>query len=430
MKVTRRPVVLILGVVLLLTLPTAALGFPTPAVPGAAPADFTIHLRSRQFVPAPGLEAALEHHLATATGARLHAIAQLYGPLTLQERGDLAAQGVRLLRYIPQQGWLASIPNDVTVLRGLLGQRVRWFGQLQANDRLSPDVRQGQFGPWAVHPDGTVELVVTFFDDVDPAAARVALEPWGSAVPDSYPGGVKFVTRVARAQIPGLAQEDGVQWIAQVPPPKQTLNDGVRAVAGVETYHGDGFTGSGVVAAMWDAGYVGAHPDFGARVSQGDSTGAVHNHATHVAGTMAGAGAVNPAYEGMAPASNVVSYFWDNHLDDYPNAVNVRGARLSQNSWGYYSTNPSFCYRGAYIWDAPELDQIVRGYTGIEPLAEGIPVMFAAGNDQKKTDSCLNGSGYDTVTPPATAKNVISVGAINTNDSSMTSFSSWGPTND
>ena len=32
--------------------------------------------------------------------------------------------------------------------------------------------------------------------------------------------------------------------------------------------------------------------------------------------------------------------------------------------------------------------------------------------------------------PPSTAKNVISVGAIDSNDSSMTDFSSWGPVDD
>lgn len=429
MKRALRPVTLVLAMALLLTQPAGASVEPLAAAASAAP-GFTIHLRSRQFTPAPGLETALERRMAAVSGSKLHALVQLHGPPTLRERADFKAQGVDLLRYVPHQAWLASIPNDVSVLRRLLAQRVRFFGELAPNDRISPDVLRGQFGPWAARADGTVELVVTWFDDVDPSAARSALAARGGVVLDSYPAGVKFVVRIGRPDVQGLAREDGVQWIAQVPPPKQTLNDGARANSGVETYHGGGVTGSGVVAAMWDAGYVGSHPDFGARVSMGDATGSVHSHATHVAGTMAGAGAVNPLNEGMAPDSNVVSYYWDNHLSDYPDAVNIRGARLSQNSWGFYSNAPSFCYWGAYIWDAPELDQIVRGYLGLQSLEEGIPVMFAVGNDQKKTGACHSGSGYDTATPPATAKNVISVGAINTDDSSMTSFSSWGPTDD
>ena len=37
---------------------------------------------------------------------------------------------------------------------------------------------------------------------------------------------------------------------------------------------------------------------------------------------------------------------------------------------------------------------------------------------------------YNTITPPATAKNVITVGAINSNDSTIADFSSWGPVDD
>ncbi|MCK6550739.1 S8 family serine peptidase, partial [Myxococcota bacterium] len=70
------------------------------------------------------------------------------------------------------------------------------------------------------------------------------------------------------------------------------------------------------------------------------------------------------------------------------------GSRISSNSWGYISA-----YR--YDSSAQEFDRIVRDAqtaTGLQQLV----VVFAAGND---------GPGGNTVSSPATAKNVITVGA-------------------
>ena len=58
-------------------------------------------------------------------------------------------------------------------------------------------------------------------------------------------------------------------------------------------------------------------------------------------------------------------------------------------------------------------------------------MIFAAGDERDDGDcSIAANGGYECILPPATAKNIISVGAINSNDDSMTNFSSWGPTDD
>jgi hypothetical protein len=56
-----------------------------------------------------------------------------------------------------------------------------------------------------------------------------------------------------------------------------------------------------------------------------------------------------------------------------------------------------------------------------------IPITWAAGNE-RGYGTC--GIAYNTISPTATGKNAIIVGATNSNDDSMTSFSSWGPTDD
>ncbi len=112
-------------------------------------------------------------------------------------------------------------------------------------------------------------------------------------------------------------------------------------------------------------------------------------------------------------------------------AAYTGGARISNNSWGYTSGN-------SYNTDSQEHDRIVRDADSAATGNQELTVVFAAGN---------SGSGANTVRPPATAKNVITVaafendrqtgtdgcatdntGANNVND--VIGFSSRGPCSD
>lgn len=411
-----------------------------PADPalGQTPAlsDYTVHLKSREFTPPPGLETDLER-LLEAGQSRVHALVQLFGPARPEMRASLEAEGVKLLAYIPNYTWLASIPGDSDAVGRLVGDQLRWAGPILPDDRVDPGIREAGIGPWSVQEDGRADLLVKFFSDVALADVQAVVERHDGAVLGTYPGGNRFVVRLNPYVVPGLAQEDGVEWIVEVPPPKRALNDQVRSNARVDTVQSNTeLSGAGVVSSVWDGGDVDAnHTDFGGRVTVVDNQGAI-NHATHVAGTMAGSGALRSdlLYKGMAPSAPILSYYWDNNLVDHIDAINNRDADLSQNSWGYVPLVKVFCHYGQYIWDAREYDQIVRGYLDVgttqATLDKQISVQFAAGNDRNGSGPCISSSGFDTIGPPATAKNIVTVGAINTNDSSMTSFSGWGPMDD
>src|SRR5262245_15410929 len=86
--------------------------------------------------------------------------------------------------------------------------------------------------------------------------------------------------------------------------------------------------------------------------------------------------------------SNFSSTSWEN-------TAYGQGARISSNSWGF--TN---LFR--YDTNAQEYDRIVRDAQSGAAGNQQLIVVFAAGND---------GSGANTVSSPATAKNVITVGA-------------------
>jgi subtilase family protein/BACON domain-containing protein len=97
-----------------------------------------------------------------------------------------------------------------------------------------------------------------------------------------------------------------------------------------------------------------------------------------------GATAIFPCEGGNAPSPT-----------EWEDAAYSRGSRISSNSWGsnllaYYETM------------AQEYDSIVRDTQAGNPGNQQLAVVFAAGNF---------GPGADSVTTPATAKNVITVGA-------------------
>ncbi len=84
----------------------------------------------------------------------------------------------------------------------------------------------------------------------------------------------------------------------------------------------------------------------------------------------------------------------------WENTAYGQGARVSSNSWGFQTSTGGPVAR--YDTNAQEYDRIVRdAQSGVGGLQQ-LTVVFAAGND---------GSASNTVSSPATAKNVITVGA-------------------
>jgi hypothetical protein len=72
------------------------------------------------------------------------------------------------------------------------------------------------------------------------------------------------------------------------------------------------------------------------------------------------------------------------------------------------------------------IDAIVRG-----SLGSPFRIVWANGNERQGSRCDVEGYGdYYSTAPPAGAKNHITVGALNSNDDSMTYFSSWGPVDD
>jgi subtilisin family serine protease len=438
---------------------TVSLAAGAGATTGANPADekFRIHLKSRSFLPPQAKEvAAIKSNRGGAAGDQVHFLAQFAEIPDAAAQSKIASRGVKLVAYVTANTYVASSTvGGLGALESIEG--LRWAGPLEPADKIAPELARGNIGSWARAGQGRVALTVMGHQDVSTGTLETLAAQLGGQVVDSVPA-IPAVTAIfAPGRVNQIAREDAVQYVDVVGLPLGELNDGARPATGAATLNAAPYNlnGNGVTVLVYDSGLVdNAHGDFAGRLIQidTDATETTRNHSTHVAGTMGGDGsqsnqndsAGNPnggtanQWAGMAPAVNIRSFGASGSTDtlyNSPGDINANfttaltaagGTDLATMSLGNNVVLNGFpCSQlGDYTGTAILLDNIVRGSINAQQL-----IYFeAVGNERGGAATC--GTTYSTVSSPATAKNTIAVGAVNSNDNSMTGFSSWGPTDD
>ncbi len=201
-----------------------------------------------------------------------------------------------------------------------------------------------------------------------------------------------------------------------------TVNTG--GIAGLD------LNGENMIAGVWDGGLVReSHNLLEDRVLQIDNPGSISSHATHVSGTMVGSGSqVNGQAKGMAPMAEVLAYDFGGDEPEMTSAAS-QGMILSNHSYGIPADNVPLWYIGYYDSNARNIDRIIYNAPYYLPIV-------AAGNDRQSGANTGDG-GYDYLTDKGVAKNNIVVAATfevldyeDASDVFMSSFSSWGPTDD
>ncbi len=188
--------------------------------------------------------------------------------------------------------------------------------------------------------------------------------------------------------------------------------------------------GENMIAGVWDGGRVrDTHNLLEDRTTQIDNPGSISNHSTHVSGTMVGsASQVNGQAKGMAPMAELITYDFGADEPEMTNAA-ANGLLISNHSYGIASSNVPLWYIGYYDSNARDIDRIVYNAPYYLPIC-------SAGNDRQSGENPSDG-GYDYLTDKSVAKNNIVVAATfevldyeDASDVFMSSFSSWGPTDD
>ncbi len=227
--------------------------------------------------------------------------------------------------------------------------------------------------------------------------------------------------------------------------------------------------GTGQILGEWDANAVRlTHQELTGRVTQMDGTVTLHDHSTHVAGTLIASG-VNANAKGMSFAASLQAYEW-NSDDAEMAAAAAGGLKISNHSYGYIAG--WYNYGGTWYWYGwipySETEDYGFGYYDeksaswdeIAYNAPGYLILKSAGNDRGEGPAPGSGhyawigdtwtwsttvrdkdggtTGYDCISYNGTAKNILTVGAVNDivagysvpADVVMSSFSCWGPTDD
>lgn len=221
----------------------------------------------------------------------------------------------------------------------------------------------------------------------------------------------------------------------------QTANAGAAITARANRLYSGGtlglnIQGQNMIAGVWDGGSARTtHQEFmvsgNSKITNMDGAGNI-DHATHVTGTICAQGILS-SVKGIAFNASVLNYDWNDDLSEILSQAST-GLLTSNHSYGFGALS-NIWFFGAYDSRAQSFDEICYNNPYYLPVV-------SAGNSRNDNTAPAstqlgNKGGYDLIFGHANAKNVMTVAAVSevTNyidESSvmMSSFSSWGPSDD
>ncbi|MEJ8546095.1 S8 family serine peptidase [Brevibacillus borstelensis] len=331
-------------------------------------------------------------------------VIQFDGPIEEEWKVEVEDIGVELGDYLPDYSFIAKLSDkkDHKQLKHL--PFVKSVAPFYPVNKVAPTLRK------ALGTTNEVEVAVIGFDqhvDMRRTLHRAAGEELAGKV-DS----LKEAKHISLARMSGEGLEEIIQSedvIAVVPLPKRKLhNDRAAKIIKANKLEASGFSGRGQIIGIADSGLDtgdldNLHPDFQGRVKslyaigRKDDASDPDGHGTHVAGSALGSGeASDGQYQGMAPEAELVFHsmltkkgYLEGEVKDILGEAYEDGARIHADSWG---TDDN----GNYGLDSYLFDQFLWAHKDMTALV-------AAGNQ--------GDLGYKTIGSPATAKNVIAVGA-------------------
>jgi serine protease AprX len=405
----------------------------TPSAQGPSGPGDPIRLKVGTFRPARGEPSPVPAALRIAgyeQGQRGYYVVQFRGPVTEAAKNQVIAAGAELLGYIPDFAFKARMsPGQARRVRRLAS--VAWVGIYEPGFKLAPELVR----------NGTHAYLVRIERGADRAQARAAIAATGATILKHQ---VDIVMVAAdRRQLEAIAHVLDVASVQNFVVRRKLNEYGGGVVMGANAAHLAGYDGSGQTIGIADTGIgngvaSSAHPNIpAARVSAifnwpgvADACfstilndGAIDvdsGHGTHVAGSALSGGGPGGEGKGVAPGASLVFQAVENWVtpsvlcqilgipagyylvgipfdirDLFQQAYNS-GARVHSNSWGSEAA-------GAYTIDSENADEFIWSH-------RDMTITFAAGNSG--VDSDADGViDEDSILSPASAKNVITVGA-------------------
>ncbi len=408
----------------------------------------------------PSAHTALKTIDSYAAGQSGYYIVQFDGPVQPAWKQALSQAGAEILDYLPDFAYVVRMLSD-TVSTVSAIEHVRWVGIFQPAFRISQGAMSRHYSQ-GQEQKAVVALRVNLFPGVDTNAVEDQIRDLGGVIKEKRSTKLKtsLTVEIPAERIANLPAIDGVKWIEPMPQWKLS-NDVSTDIMNVRTARNtNGLYGSGQTVGVADTGLdngdtapANLHDDFedgsgASRVLQiidrvaaaetGVDQSDTNGHGTHVAGSVLGNGLMSgsdpstnsfpeTAVAGLAPKANLVFQALENNdtglLEGLPNDLNdlfsqaaAAGADLHTNSWGA-------SVAGAYTAWAQDVDEYMWNYPDFL-------ILFSASNDGADLDADGVIDPYS-LGSPATAKNCLTVGASESDRSSVgyddTWTNLWGP---
>lgn len=362
-------------------------------------------------------------------------IIQLDGPIQEEWKEELEKAGAELGDYIPDYAFVARVADKKDRKQILELSFVKRVTPFYPAYKLAPELAKD------LDSKKQQKIVVIGFDHKDDVSRT--LKKLSSKIDNVQSTPSKHIATLSASgnEIEKLLESDEV--IAILPEQKKQLfNDVAAGIIKSDKLTSTGYTGKNQIVGVADSGLDTGdvndiHPDFIGRIKEiiavgrkdTDDSSDPNGHGTHVAGSILGTGkASDGEIKGLAPEAKLVFHAMDDENQElqgdlyemWEEAYQL-GARIHSNSWGAP-------VNGEYAYFSYQADQFLWDY-------KDMTVLVSAGNEGEE--------GNQTIGSPATAKNVITVGASenyrpdyeyggNPSDdiSEIAPFSSRGPTMD
>jgi len=393
-----------------------------------------IRLKATTFTPTRGDEPNIPAGLTIpgyGANQRGYYLVQFEGPVLESWKTDLAAAGADILDYVPEFAFKVRMtPPQAAQVRRL--ESVVWVGLFHPAYKLGPDVTRNGARPYTVRIER----------GADAAAAQAAIAATGAQIQNR--GGLLLEVTATSAQLDAIAHVLDVASIENLLLRKKNNEYGGGAIMGATVANSHGFDGSTQTVAVADTGlgngtaatafidipsgritgifnWPGAAGGCFSSITDDGPVDVDSGHGTHTTTSILGAGGPSGEGRGTAPGAHLIFQAVENwatisnfcktlyglsngyYLVGLPSDIRQlflqgynNGARIHSNSWGSDAA-------GSYTTDSVNADEFVWSH-------RDMAITFSAGN----AGVDANGDGVidaGSIGSPATAKNVISVGA-------------------
>jgi len=341
------------------------------------------------------------------------------------ERDLWESKGIMYSGYYPKNSYGVSLDRDVSSLdlrkmgvKGILPFKDLW--------RLAPGFDPLNPPTSALETSGGITYIIQPFSGVNQQKVALGLQALGGKLLKKMPYELGYVALLPAGQLPTPLPE----WIQLISfPDEKGEPENREGSANHRTHYlrlsalnpGLRLTGKGVNVIMNDDGALAPHIDFHNRTNDLSTTNQ-GSHGDHCAGTIVGAGNLEPRAMGNAPGAHLTVY-------DYTTNPN--------SGIGFFSFPASYTQDSIVLTSSSYSDGCNTGYTSLAQYLDqtsrthsSLLHVFSAGNSGTSNCGYGAGSNWGNITGgQKQGKNVIAVGNVLKTDA-LAGSSSRGPAKD